>query len=302
VDGDTLPELNINEARRAMAALRAADLRTASIDELKDLLYPLFRGFIVSTVRFYPGCPVFRARLIDKPGHVRELSCPPPEVSPLGRANREGTSVFYCCSARHPTLFELMPTVGSTLVISEWQTTAPLMVNHAGYSPAAFRALGSQRSPSWSDRPIEEHGPENTEVAHFLADAFAHRVAPSEKHRYKLSVAIAEKLFAHEMFDALLYPSIAMQANSDNLALKSQYAATCLQFRRAEFARVDAVRENGFDITVLDTAVELDDSGSIRWRGRLDQWVARPGDRVMMTVENGRWVARDSYGNVIAPQ
>lgn len=120
---------------------------------------------------------------------------------------------------------------------------------------------------------------------------------------YKLSVAIAEKLFSDDMFDGLLYPTVQMQANADNLAIKPRYADSHLKFLKAEFARINAVREIALDIDVLDTAVELEADGKIVWRGRRDQWVLREqGDQLTLSVENGRWVARDNIGRIVDPE
>lgn len=296
--------IDLAAARAAIAHVRAADLKSISIDDLKEALIPVFRGYIVTAPRFNPGLELFRARLLEKPTHVRDLLYPPTDVAPLGRANREGASLLYCCSSREPSFFELTPSAGSTLVVSKWTTTASLLVNHVGFTREAFESLGSERSHSaWSDRPVDEHGEANAEIARFLAEAFTPRVRVDERHKYRLSVAIGEKLFAADMFDGLLYPSIAMRANSDNVAIKPTYADRHLKFERAEFARIDAVRDLQFDITVLDTAVALDGSGNIQWRGRLDHWVLhKQGDALTMSVEHGRWVARDASGNIVPLQ
>jgi hypothetical protein len=296
--------LDIAAARVAIAEVRSADLKSVSIEDLKHALIPVFRGYIVTAPKCHPGLDLFRARLMTKPTYVRDLLYPPNGIAPLGRANREGASVLYCCSSREASFFELAPIVGSTLVVSKWVTIAPLLLNHVGYSRDVFSRLGSaRRDHSWSDRPIDDHGEANAEVAAFLADAFAQRVATQERYRYKLSAAIAEKLFDADLFDGLLYPSIAMQANSNNVAIKPRYADQHLRFVRAEFARIDIVRDLQFDITVLDTAVALGDDGTIEWRGRLDNWVLRnKGDQITMSVENGHWVARNVHGNVVEPE
>ena len=297
-------KLELDAARAAIAKVRELNLEQASIDELKEALIPVFRGYRVTAPRFQPGLEIFRARRLEKPVLVRELLHPPEGVAPLGRANREGASVLYCCTAREPSFFELAPSVGDILVFSKWVTTAPLLVNHVGYTSQAFERLGSgRRQASWSNRPVEDHGEANGEIATFLADTFAQRIPANERYRYKLSVAIAEKLYAADLFDALLYPSIAMRANSDNLAVKPGYADTNLRFLRAEFAKIDAVRDLELDITVLDTAVAVDADGRIQWRGRLDQWVLRnKGDQLTMSVENGRWVGRDTAGHIVGPE
>jgi hypothetical protein len=303
-------KLEIDAARAAIARIRGLNLERTSIDELKEDLNPVFCGYIQTTPRFPPGLELFRAvQLLNKPVHVSGLLYPPPETAPLNRANREGSSVLYCCAARKPTFFELFPRVeniivGATLVFSKWVTTASLLVNHVGYTSQVFEKLGSgRREASWGDRPVKDYGEENSEISTFLADTFTRRIPDDERYRHKLSVAIAEKLFSDDMFDALLYPSIAASANCDNLAIKPRYADANLRFLRAEFVRIEAVRGSAVDTALLDSAVAVDDDGRIQWRGHGNQWVLRKkGDELTMTAENGRWVGRDADGRIVEPE
>jgi hypothetical protein len=87
--------LDLDAARAAITAIRRFDLEAVSIDDLKEALIPVFRGYAVSAPRFEPGLELFRARLMAKPQHVRELLYPPAGATPMGRANREGDSVLY---------------------------------------------------------------------------------------------------------------------------------------------------------------------------------------------------------------
>jgi hypothetical protein len=277
------------------------DLRLVGIEKIKELLLPVFRGYAVVAPKFEPGVTLFRSRICDKPTNIRELLYPPTAVTPLGRVNREGAPVLYCCSSREAPFFESRPQEKATIAIAQWITTAPLVVNHVGYTSRTFHALGSNRPHAgWGNEPAEQI---NGTVAEFLSETFTSIVAPGSEHQYKLSVAIAEKLSAHDMFDGLLYPTVAMRGNADNFALKTGYADKHLRFVRAEFARIDHVREFSFDITMLDTATELAADGDIVWRGRLDQWVLREqNDTIVLTAEKDGWVARDMSGKIVEPE
>lgn len=208
---------------------------------------------------------------------------------------------MYCCTSREVPFFESRPTEGQTVAIARWVTTAPLLVNHVGYADTTFKTLRSNRKQSsWGPKPIRHLNPA---VSDFLAEAFSRIVPRSSEYEYKLSVAIAEKLFSDDIFDGLLYPTIAMRANADNFALKLRYASQHLQFQRAEFARIDQVRDFAFDITTLDTATKLAADGSICWKGRLDQWVIRePFGELSFTAQNGEWIARDKSGKIVEPE
>jgi hypothetical protein len=296
-------KLDLAAARPAIAAIKTLDLRSASVEEIKTLLTAVFRGYQVVAPQFAPGIGLFRARICEKPANVRELSYPPPHVVGLGRVNQPGKPLLYCCTSRQAPFFEVRPPAATTLALVHWETTAPMLLNHVGYTSQAFRALGSARPHAgWSDVPAEIPAIDgNVEVAEFISDLFTRVVPRGEEHVYKLTVAVAEKLFAVDLFDGLLYPTVPMRANADNIALKPIYADTHLRFLGAAFVRIDAERDFAYDITVLDTAREVGTDGAIYWTGRRDQWVVRDGRSLTFTVQNGKWVALDAAGNIVEP-
>jgi len=281
-----------------MKEIRALDLKHTSTEHLLELLAPIFRGYAVEAPRFDPGITLFRSRVCGKPANIKDLWAPPPHVTPLGRVNRAGSPVLYCCTSREVPFFESQPREGETVAIACWITTAPLQVNHVGYSEAAFKTLSSVRQQAgWAPRPANHL---NEAVSNFLAEIFTRIVPVGSEYEYKLSVAAAEKLFADDIFDGLLYPTVAMRANADNFALKLRYANDNLRFQKAEYARIERVRDFAYDITWLDTATELEEDGAIRWKGRLDQWVIRePYGQLTFTAQNGEWIARNRDGEIV---
>jgi hypothetical protein len=90
-------------------------------------------------------------------------------------------------------------------------------------------------------------------------------VSKGSEEIYKLSSAIAECLFADDIFNGLIYPTVEMRANGDNLALKLRYADKNLRFLKAEYARIDAVSGFTYKITVLDFATPLAPDGRLLW-------------------------------------
>lgn len=189
-------------------------------------------------------------------------------------------------------------------MISQWITAAPMMVNHFGYTEPTFKALGSKRPlAGWSYEPtFIPDDDSNRFIAEFLSEAFTRRVAAGSEHEYILTIAIAEKLFSNDLFDGLLYPTIAVGANADNFALKTYYADNNLRFLKAEYVRVEAVKENFFEINISDTATKLEADAKIIWKGRRDQWVLRQGERFKVAVENGKWVVRNASGKIVDPE
>src|ERR1700687_2346330 len=157
-------------------------------------LRPLFDGHIVHAPLFDPGLRLFRGRVYKKPVNVRELWYPPPDRTPMGRANPQGSPVLYCCTLREVLFFESRPEVGPTVAIANWETTERLLANHVGYGSDAFQRLGSKRKyASWLDGP--RPGPidaVNLGINDFLAESFTRRVPKGSEEMYKLTVAIAD--------------------------------------------------------------------------------------------------------------
>jgi hypothetical protein len=297
------PPIDVSRARTTFKAIKTLDLSGAPMPLIDDLVNKLITGYAVIAPIFEPGLRLFRARICDRPFHGRELLYPPPLVTRLGRCNREGQPVLYCATSRQAAYFEIRPQLGDKVVVSEWQTTKPLRVNHIGYVPATFARLGTSRQyAGWSDAPAVV--PDSmTEIANTLADLFTEIVPPSEEYRYTLTAALATKFMQGDLFDGIIYPTIVMRANADNFALKPSFVDTGMRFVKAELATIDRVHEFSYDITVVDTAGRLLDGDAIDWKGRGDQWVIREnGGALVMVAQNGKWVAYDLRGNIVEPE
>ena len=112
----------------------------------------------------------------------------------------------------------------------------------------------------------------NRLISDFLAEVFTRRVPKGSEEMYKLSIAIADYLFKDDTLDGLLYPTVEMRANADNIALKTGYADKNLRFLKVEFARINAVHEFSYDITVLDFATVLAPDGKLVWNAPFGYW------------------------------
>lgn len=294
--------LQAEKVRATIDHLLSLDLRQMPAGDIKGMLQTAFEGYRVKTNRFRPGIRLFRGRPCDKPQNISAMLYPPPDRAPLNRANQSGKPVLYCCASRETPFFELRPSVGACLAIALWETTAPMLVNHAGYTHNSFERLGSARTESHNFRKSSRPSIHD-EITETLAEIFT-RPSPQEgDHLYHLTSIVADFLFGDDQFDGLLYPTIAMRANSDNIAVKPRYADNHLRFLKAEYIRVDEVGDFSYRITILDTASGLDETGAILWRGRLPHWAMKDGrEQLTFTVENGEWLARDMAGNIVEPE
>src|SRR4051794_39561752 len=124
-----LPTLSPQSVATGIAAVESLDLATTTIDEIFDVLTPEFIGYQAIAPRIEPGLKLLRARVCPKPSNIRDLLYPPPERTPLGRANREGQPLLYCCTSKEAAFFEVRPKVGQHVVLGRWVTTSTLFVN-----------------------------------------------------------------------------------------------------------------------------------------------------------------------------
>lgn len=287
----------------AIQRLRTLDLTATSIDEIKDLLEPALEGHMAWAPEFEPGVSLFRARIMGKPTWVNQCSYPPACRVSIGRANRAGCPVLYCALSKETALFEVRPQPGDSLAICEWQTRVQMNVNHIGYSPAVFARLGSVRThPSWMSLPVTIPGGEdNLKIQEFLAETFTFDAVLGQEHRYKLSVAIAEKFLINSPFDGLLYPTMQMRANADNIALLPTFADTNLAFRRCVFLCVDSVDvvESEIMTRVLDTADSAEPDGRINWSGQVSAWALGATKSIVKRYNGTRWVGFDEDGHPV---
>jgi len=230
-----------------------------------------------------PNQYIYRARKFgdaSKPMNVAQLSYPPPTlVISDQRVNRAGTSVFYCCAIPEATYYELNAKEGDRVVLSKWQFARPPRVNHIGFTPSAFNELGSRRAPpdfnvgiAHIEHPMIQRD-RNKLVEEFLAEVFTVPVVSGQNdHSYKLSIAISEISLTGPGFDGLLYPTVAMSANADNLALVPQYVDTHVRFVSADYLVVTHHAPSGTQTELLDQCVFSSIGGNLEWSGYSPKW------------------------------
>jgi hypothetical protein len=310
----------VNELRERIDEVRRIKLANADIDFLKERLEFLTRGYTVHAPVLAIGQRVYRGVLWNtKPTNTSHLHHPPAErVQRLGRANRIGVPRFYCSVGRPAPFYELPLSAGDFVALSQWELKDKIFANIAGYKEFVFKELGSKRKPEQYE-PYGTHpalnSPANRLVADFLAKEFTKIVHPDNEHEYKLSIAIAEKLMGNVVIDGtfptgvptssdmgLLYPSISMWGNSDNLVLKPETVESHLRLVNVEYVRIDEVGEQQFQVTYIDFANSFGPNGEIEWKGRLPQWrLQSQGEILKVIVEDGHWVARTLDGKLVDP-
>lgn len=298
---------DIEEVQHSIQELRELNLASTEIELVKERLGAIIPGYILNSPIIQKDVILYRGvEWRDKPQKTLDLSYPPSKyVKNLHRAGRAGKSLFYCSMSREAPFFELGVVPGAMVAVSHWQTTAPIVVNNVGYHQKVFGSLGSNRDcPSWGVGTDYEKLEKTTAfMKQFFATEFAKVVPLGQEFLYKVSIAIAELHFSNDMFGGLLYPSMAMRANADNLALKPECVDNHLSIRKVEYIRVDETDALGFKVTILDFANSFKEDGGIQWKGRHPHWVmGEKGQVLHFKVENERWVARNETGEIVEPE
>jgi hypothetical protein len=144
------------------------------------------------------------------------------------------------------------------------------ILSSLGFTNSVFASLGAQReAPQW----LSERQP-STHLDHddVVSELFAERVQPHERMKYKLTAAIAELHYellegGAQRIAGVLYPSVAMWANGDNIALRPWFVNDHLEWKKAIHIRVDARDEKSFSISEIDAARHLDSDENLVWAG-----------------------------------
>ncbi len=299
--------LPIDKLRNEIPQVGSIDLRSVSIEQLKERLVVIFCGILLRVPFIQANRYLFRAvRWTELPRKVSDLSYPPLEMAKsLGRVNRPRQPVLYCSNAKGAALKEINVRQTETIAISKWRTKDRFLVNHVGYDEDIYRInRASDQISDWVTAEGRDWCDERSVlVERFLKDQFTRVVPVGSEHLYKMSVAIAEKRFEQDMFEGLMYPSIAASSKADNLVMKPEFADKRLEFAGASFLRIDAVDDETISTTTIDAAKTASPNGDIHWLGRPLHWVLKSeGEQLAFCVEKGEWVARDSDGRVVAPE
>lgn len=265
--------LDENAIKKSVFTLNTLNYSKATISEIEELLKPLFSGYKLQAPAYDPGIYLYRARIFNKnkPSSLSELSYPPQQyVKEYGRANDINESMFYGSITKNIPLFEIGASIDDKLGISMWKTTAPLWLNHVGFTDEVFSLLGSisNRTKVYQFISATKNFSDlNKFIYNYLAAAFSKIIPQHHNYRYKLSIAITKKLLMGNAFHGVLYPSIAMKGNSDNIVIKPSFVDDFMQFVAVEYVKVIDDRSGSFEFDVLDTATEIVD-GKLMWSGK----------------------------------
>lgn len=295
--GDFKP-VSEEEAKQWIKRVQNIDIRNRNIDVLKRDIDFFPNGFRMVGIPISKGETIYRARIQDnKPNEVSDLSYPPKHrVGEFGRANRPHNPIFYASSGGAAAVFEQNPNPGDNVAILKWRLKEEITLSKIGYSDEVLRRLNSSRDkvdiPGGLIPDFESPG--NSILREFLAKIFTRRVQEDQKHRHKLTAAIAEMYTKSGEIDGILYPTVEMWGNQDNLAIETQVVDQVLEPVSAEYIEIQKRDDKQIKTDDLDTCTTIVD-GEFQWNAHGHQWVFdKDGAWGSFKYENGNWKLKNS--------
>lgn len=296
---------NKHEIIRTIEKIEAFDLRTISINDLEEELKSLLKGFKIVVPRFNPGIYLYRGRICDKPLNLRDVIYPQSaSIKCLGRANDIGQQLFYAANSRNVPFYELSADVGDHIAIGTWKSKSKMVLSHIGFTAECKSCLKSVRDLGAIYKFVTDmnnFGDSNILLHNYLASKFTPIVNKNEEWRYKLSIAISNIFFTGDVIHGIMYPTIAMLGNADNVVLKPEYYLVNMEFVSIEYVVITKKKGMRYSWDIIDSATELDQSGNFIWSGRHLQWKVKKNGKYTMKREAGDNVLYDQGGNRIDP-
>ena len=119
------------------------------------------------------------------------------------------------------------------------------------------------------------------ELKETFSEYFMRRVSAGDEFHYKLTAAIGEIHLGsivnrNTQFAGILYPSVRMWANGDNVGLLPWFVDSHLEFRKAVHVRIKGRTETTIDIDYVDAAYEFDTDGNLVSLGHFKNWTLQP--------------------------
>lgn len=306
--------------------IETLDLKTISIEEVKNLLEPLSIGMVLTCIALKQKSDIYRASKFDtniKPKNIKRLSYRDKEdVNYLQRCNDKKSTIFYGSFFPLTAVREVKPELNNYVAISRWETKIDLIASNVGFETDAHKSKTDWVNDAYSPK-LGLKSKEltiNKRINKYFSNLFYEIIDEDNIDRYKLTIAVSrlrglDALSTNPVsmkdlsqgsfkgtFDGLIYPSIVDDGRQDNIAIRPFSVDTKLKFLCVEWCKVISVEElNDHDYSVtyeeLDYANSLDKNGNIEWKGRKGIVSTRfLGDVIeLKCVAKNIW--QHSYGN-----
>ena len=261
--------------RNIIKQLNNANLSKVNDFFLKQKINILLGAYTKTYQDRPPPITFYRSRALkEKPQNRQDISYPPMDLSPLGRANRDKESMFYASGNPAATLFELGLAAGDTFALSTWTSHSDLVLLDIGYTASSFKKLDSDRAcpvivPA-EKKLLLEHTQKNQIIHEFFAKVFTDTNIP-ENNVHRLSSLIAKGFCqlckSRGIEGGIAYPATKIKGNGENIALPPSYADNHLKLKEVQWCRIDHVNESSLEYicTPLNSSTSFSENGDIYW-------------------------------------
>ncbi|QKO21809.1 hypothetical protein [Rhodoferax sp. BAB1] len=302
----SLPSLQDVQVR--ISELEGLDLAKADFEFIKDRLRLLVHGFSVQAFIFEKGRIFYRGRLLESPPKsIAEVGMRSAELNEgYGRLHRPKTTVLYTNLAVGSVSREIKAEPGKTIALSCFRAKRPFHAIGAGLDDEAIRGKGwSRNGMDWSRLKQGELARTlNIEVNRFLAKQFVKDVPGDQDFQYMISAAWAESILGANAVDAVVYPSVANSAISDNVGFKASSVDDLLELVRVDFIRLDDLPQGANTITFLNKSTSIVADGTLLFSSPTPFDVIKPWsgtvDLLSFQLEGTRWTMTTRAGELLA--
>lgn len=227
-----------------------------------------------------PGTKLFRSRIYDKPiENVSELAPPPTEtIRQNGRLNLSGQRVGYFSFSHRTAIYEVNPTVGDVLYLTNWGLNKEIYISHIGYAKKQFDEWGAKKSHQRYKWVLDtlELNEQDVNKYNILSDIVTGDCAP-----YLKSNAVGKVLMSGDLHAGLVYPSIATKANADNIALKETFLDS-VSLNWIEAMRITKIDDQEVSYTRIKWSDTWDNKGFISWK-KAEEFKKEGGQSLLYT-------------------
>ncbi|KIO50944.1 RES domain-containing protein [Flavobacterium hibernum] len=282
------------EAFAYLKSINLSEIEEGDLAELIRFIKSVFYMELITQRKLYFNYLYRVTTVIDiflEDGKVRDLGFiknPPLEVNKkngvYNRANTPDSTIFYCAFIPSVAILEVKPKVGQRIIIAEWYKEdkhdfiAYLLTNDKTVDNE-----GLKLSTTSFQQKMENQNPYFAEILglhlEFLSSEFL-KIIPvnsEKKYEYLFSAYFADIILKNDFeplpdieepiahYDGILYPSIAVKHESENLAIIPQSIKKLMPLKLIEgivletFYDNPKLDESPISVNVLRTATKFDD-------------------------------------------
>jgi len=263
------------QIKRECKKLLQLNLQNISLKELKQKINNILINSWTNIIGRADKYEIIRARK-GKFNNIKELWYPPKElINSFGRLNDKQEQIFYCSFGHNASL-------GSLEEIKVKKGDYVTQIFSDLLSDKSYKLCGLGNIEEWmkeKDNKIKKlyeyneldlkhkigikEFNKNKFIRDCLNKVFIKKV--KYEYKYKLSIAIAHLYFEKFEMKGILYPSVATNKKSVNLALRPQVADQFIKFKYARIIKILDITDDGYKLKLKNEAYDIDEKGNFKW-------------------------------------